>query len=89
MAIVRAMKRLDDETAPEIDLPPDAVMMSLPYLLLTEKVTDRCRNSVAVQFRIDVIGYDNGQAQSHTAFRSAVHRVAARSDPAVTHVATP
>ncbi len=79
MAIVKTMKRLGDETTPEIDLPPDAVMMSLPYLLLTEKVTDRCRDSVAVQFRIDVIGYDKGSAQSHTAFRSAVHRVAGAS----------
>jgi hypothetical protein len=80
MAIVKAMKRLGHETA-TTDLPPDAVMMSLPYLLLTEKVTDRCRDSVAVQFRIDVIGYNNGRAQSHTAFRSAVHRVAALSAP--------
>lgn len=80
MAIIKAMKRLGNESRVAADLPPDAVIMSLPYLLLTEKVTGKCRNAVAVQFRIDVIGYDRGNAQSHTAFRSAVHRVAETAD---------
>ena len=88
-AIVRAMKHLGYEPVPGADHPPDSLMMSLPYLLLTEKVTDLCRGSVAVQFRIDVIGYDQGRARSYTAFRSAVHRGAAREASGVTHVAAP
>ena len=80
MAIVRTMKQLGRQMAAETDLPPDAVLMGLPYLLLAEKVTDQCRDSVAVQFRIDVIGYDTGTAQPRMAFRSAVHRVAGAAD---------
>lgn len=74
-AVVRALKQLGYEQGGGPALPPDALMMSLPYLLLTEKVTDRCRDSVAVQFRIDVIDYVHGRPRSRTAFRSAVHRV--------------
>lgn len=78
-AIVRAMKHLGYRPGEGPDHPPDALMMSLAYLLLAEKVTALCQNSVAVQFRIDVIGYEQGRAQSHTAFRSAVHHVPRRS----------
>jgi hypothetical protein len=77
MLIIKAMQRLSDRPGAGPGVPPDAVIMSLPYLLLTEKVTDMCRDAIAIQFRIDVIGYDDGRAESHTAFRSAVHRVTA------------
>lgn len=56
-------------------LPADAIIMSLPYLLLLTKVTALCTNSVAVQFRIDVIGHARGTAHARSVFRSAVHRV--------------
>jgi hypothetical protein len=88
-AIVRAIKHLGYDPLAGTDHPPDSLMMSLPYLLLTEKVTELCRDSVAVQFRIDVIGYDHGRAQSYTAFRSAVHRVSPPPGGPVTHVAAP
>src|ERR1700735_5385266 len=39
-AIVRAMKPLGYEPVVGADHPPDSLMMSLPYLLLAEKVTD-------------------------------------------------
>ena len=74
-SIVKAIKHLNYQPASGGDHPPNALMMSLPYLLLTEKVTDLCRSSVAVQFRIDVIAYERGTARASTAFRSAVHRV--------------
>jgi hypothetical protein len=86
-AVVRAVKHLGYEPGTGPDHPPDALMMSLPYLLLTEKVSQLCRGSVAVQFRIDVIGYHRGDAQSYTAFRSAVHRVCNPRTSAGTDVA--
>jgi hypothetical protein len=55
-------------------LPCDAVLVSLPYLLVLNKVTARCPQVVAVQFRIDVVRYDAGTPTSATVFRSAVHR---------------
>ena len=46
--------------------------MSLPYLLLAEKVTSLAAGAVAVQFRVDVIRYDHGVGIPNTVFRSAV-----------------
>jgi hypothetical protein len=56
-------------------LPPDTVMLSLPYLLLTEKVSSVCKHAVAAQFRIDVVRRGEGTSQPVTVFRSAVHRI--------------
>lgn len=74
ISVVKLMDQLGERSGAGPGVPPDAVLMSLPYLLLTEKVTAECRDAIAVQFRIDVIGYSHGRARAHTAFRSAVHR---------------
>jgi len=58
------------------DLPADAILMSLPYLLLLTKVSALCATAVAVQFRIDVIRHQRGTPLARTVFRSAVHRAA-------------
>jgi len=55
--------------------PPDAIIMSLPYLLLVTKVSSLCKHAVAVQFRIDVIQHERETLHAYTVFRSAVHRV--------------
>jgi hypothetical protein len=54
-------------------LPPDAVLIGVPYLLLAEAVSCLCADASAVQFRIDVVRYDGQEARSSTVFRSAVH----------------
>jgi len=64
-------------------LPRSAVMMSLPYLLLTEKVSSMCQDAAAVQFRIDVIVYVGDSSKAEPMFRSGVHRVSARKDEGV------
>jgi hypothetical protein len=56
-------------------LPADEVLVSLPYLLLLNKVTALSAAAVAVQFRIDVVRGDAGTPLPATAFVSAVHRV--------------
>lgn len=56
-------------------LPADDVLVSLPYLLLLNKVSALSATAVAVQFRIDVVRGDVGAPVPTTAFVSAVHRV--------------
>lgn len=86
--IVKAVEHLGYDAEREPDHPPDAILMSLPYLLLAEKVTSLAAGSVAVQFRVDVIRYDDGVAIPNTVFRSAVHRATAPpADRALEHVA--
>jgi hypothetical protein len=63
--------------------PPPAVLLSLPYLLLAEKVSSICPDAVAVQFRIDVILYAGDSSMPAPLFCSAVHRVNARKDQQV------
>jgi hypothetical protein len=88
MGIVKAVEHLSYDAEREPDHPPDAILMSLPYLLLAEKVTSLACESVAVQFRVDVIRYDDGVAIPNTVFRSAVHRVAEPpADRELDHVA--
>lgn len=71
---------------PATGLPSDAIMLSLPYLLLAERVSTVCGDAQAIQFRIDVIGYERGVARPRTIFRSAVHRIGA-GEPAATYFA--
>jgi len=56
-------------------VPPNQIVMSLPYLLLAEKVSSLATDAVAVQFRIDVVRHQGGVANASTVFRSAVHQV--------------
>ena len=82
-SIARAVRRLDYRPGDEPDHPPDAIMISLPYLLLAEKVSSMCAGAVAMQFRIDVVDYHGSAPRASTIFRSAVHRVI----PEESHVA--
>jgi len=61
----------DDATG----LPSDHLLVSLPYLLLLNKVTALCGQAVAVQFRVDVVRSQPGAPRAATAFVSAIHRV--------------
>lgn len=63
--------------------PAEAVLLSLPYLILTENVSSMCPNSAAVQFRIDVVLYSGDSPKAVTMFWSAVHRVHARKGETV------
>jgi hypothetical protein len=86
--IAATMRRTSYRPGDRQDLPPDAILMSLPYLLLAEKVSSLSRHAVAVQFRIDVVRHDGGIARASTLFRSAVHQVYPTSgDTEVAHVA--
>lgn len=88
--IARAMRYLGYEQAATGPAhPPDAIMISLPYLLLAEKVTALCADAVAVQFRIDVIRHERGSPRATTVFRSAVHRAARFTSNDLGHVAAP
>jgi hypothetical protein len=77
-AIARAVRQLDYRPGEAPDHPPDAIMISLPYLLLAEKVSSMCAGAVAMQFRIDVVGYHASAPRASMIFRSAVHRVVAQ-----------
>jgi hypothetical protein len=66
---------------PGTGLPSDAMMISLPYLLLVTKVSALCDQAVAVQFRIDYIWHVSETPHPATVFRSAVHRVGASAEP--------
>ncbi len=77
-AIARAVRQLDYRPGDAPDHPPDAIMISLPYLLLAEKLSSMCAGAVAMQFRIDVVGYHGSAPRASTIFRSAVHRVVAQ-----------
>jgi hypothetical protein len=72
--IVTMVARSGLESDRTTGLPADLVLVSLPYLLLLNKVTALCPNVVAVQFRIDVVRYDDETPRAATVFRSAVHR---------------
>jgi hypothetical protein len=86
LRIVAMLRHPMGRSDPATGLPSDAIMLSLPYLLLAERASTVCHGSQAVQFRIDVIGYERGIARPRTIFRSAVHRIdPAESDP--THLA--
>jgi hypothetical protein len=73
-AIIKMVVRDGAQPDPTSSLPSDAVLVSLPYLLILNKVTVLCPGVVAVQFRIDVVRYDAETPRSATVFRSAVHR---------------
>jgi hypothetical protein len=73
--IVMMLRSKNYQSDPSTGLPSDAVMLSLPYLLLVTKVSSLCRQAVAVQFRIDVIRHERETVHAHTVFQSAVHRV--------------
>ncbi len=73
--IATTMRNISYEPGDTKDLPPDTIMISLPYLLLAEKVTSLASYAVAVQFRIDVVRHNGGAARACTVFRSAVHQV--------------
>jgi hypothetical protein len=74
--ILTMISRPGQQTEAATGLPSDAVLVSLPYLLLINKVTAVCPQVIAVQFRIDVICYDAGTTKAATVFHSAVHRTA-------------
>jgi hypothetical protein len=73
-AVVTMIARSGYQSDPTTALPSDAVLVSLSYLLVLNKVTALCPQAVAVQFRIDVVRYDAETSKSATVFRSAVHR---------------
>ena len=74
--IATTMRNISYQPGEANDLPPDVIVMSLPYLLLAEKVSTLAAGAVAVQFRIDVVRHDGEAARASTVFRSAVHQVA-------------
>lgn len=73
--ITRSMQTLDYHPPAGADHPPDGILMSLPYLLLAEKVSVLAQGAVAVQYRIDVVRHDPDADRAATVFRSAVHQV--------------
>jgi hypothetical protein len=81
-AIITMVARGGYQSDPTTALPADAVLVSLPYLLVLNKVTTLCSRVVAVQFRIDVVRYDAEIPRSATVFRSAVHRTRPDSNEA-------
>lgn len=87
--LAAAMRRAGLTPAEAPGLPPDAIMLSLPYLLLAEKVSSLSAPAVAVQFRIDVVRHDGAGGRAFTMFHSAVHQVAGPSSGSdeVAHVA--
>ena len=80
--IAATLRAVNDKPGSE-GLPPPAVLLSLPYLLLTEKVSSICLDAAAVQFRIDVIIYAGDSSMATPMFCSAVHRVNSRKDQQV------
>ncbi len=72
--IATTMRNINYEPGTVKDLPPDVIVMSLPYLLLAEKVSSLASDAVAIQFRIDVVRHNGGAARVATVFRSAVHQ---------------
>ena len=88
--IVKAVEHLGYDAEREPDHPPDAILISLPYLLLAEKVTSLAagsgRCSVPGRRRSAI---DDGVAiPNRPMFRSAVHRATAPpADRALEHVA--
>lgn len=70
--IMTAQRDTPGSEAPH-PLPSDAVMYGLAYLMLLTKVTSLCTDSVAVQFRIDVVRSEHETPSRSTAFRSAIH----------------
>ena len=80
--IAKMLRAVKDKPHTE-GFPHHAVLLSLPYLILTEKVSSICKDAAAVQFRIDVILYVGDSSKAVPMFRSAVHRVHVRKDEEV------
>jgi hypothetical protein len=62
------------KAAAEIKDSSDAIMFSIPYLLLLQHVTAQCDADDAVQFRIDTVSAIVAAASRTSVFRSLIHR---------------